>query len=392
MEQISQLLFKYVEGTLLADEAVRLEAWADSDPANRQLLQKLDKDENLLTDIEKWYAIPFRSLSDDKRLYHEIVKHERRNNRYRLRRWVSYAAVALLVVTMGYFLFEYQNKATETQLTVSEILPGGNRATLTLSDGRVVELSEAQEEIIVRDGIMYADGSSVAENRGEVEHDGQQSMLFYELNTPKGGTYQLILPDSSKVWLNASSKLRYPSKFDDNERVVELEGEAYFDVKEQRRDGERQPFLIKTTGQTVQVVGTEFNISAYPDEAAKTTLVNGIVEVANHRTKTLRKLVPNQQAILHGTKTSVKYVDVKQYIGWKEGKIVLEGRTLPEILREIARWYDIEIRYEGDIPQGIFFGRVNRSSRLETVLRLLESANMDYRMEGRTLVVKNRTH
>src|SRR5690606_13352531 len=178
-----------------------------------------------------------------------------------------------------------------------DILPGGNRATLTLADGRTINLSEAQTGIVVGDGITYLDGTGVLDN------SASSVSTIMSLSTPKGGTYQITLPDGSKVWLNANSTLKYPSRFGGKERVVELEGEAYFDVSQQSTANSRQasfvPFLVKTNNQTVEVLGTEFNISAYADDpVTKTTLVEGSVKVSAHAVNASTLLKPGEQGLL----------------------------------------------------------------------------------------------
>src|SRR5690606_27967693 len=198
------------------------------------------------------------------------------------------------------------------------------RATLTLADGRTIDLSEAQTGIVVGEDVMYNDGSEVMEHRQDNLSGTQKGSLktnYFVLSTPKGGTYQVTLPDGSKVWLNAGSTLKYPSRFSDGERIVEMTGEAYFSVI---RDEER-PFRVTSNGQQVEVLGTEFNVTAYPDDReTKTTLVEGSVRVAlttGRSPVTSRSpitLKPGEQSIVRGANIEKQQVDTDEFTAWKD--------------------------------------------------------------------------
>ncbi len=315
----------------------------------------------------------------------------RLQQRPRLPRVWPYAAVAT-VITLVAFLLMLKNSDRQSvdSLAATEILPGGNKAILTLADGRIIDLSTEQTGITVsEENITYDDGiSSVVMLSGN-----EASVNMLSLTTPKGGTYQITLPDGSKVWLNSASTLSYPSRFTDEGRLVEIVGEGYFEIEKDTK----RPFIVRSEGQELTVLGTAFNIAAYQDDPeTKTTLVegkvrlDGAVDVGAHNhapNKSSVILSPGQQSITRGAQLEIREVNTDRYTAWKDGKIALEGRTLPEILKEVSRWYDIEVVYEGQVPQGTFFGRANRSSNLGTVLRLLESASVGYRMEGRTLFI-----
>jgi len=268
-------------------------------------------------------------------------------------------------------------------------VPGGNRAILTLAGGRRINLSETQSGIVVdQDQILYEEGAELVGL--EVEE-----AVPLELSVPGGGTYQVTLADGTKVWLNAHSKLKYPSRFGSDERTVELEGEGYFSVS--KRESGDWPFRIKVTGQTVEVLGTEFNLSAYPGEPKKTTLVEGSVRVApalpptagetGHRSPVTIK--PGEQAIVGEATVDVVSVDVRKYTAWKDGLFYFEHTPFDELIREIARWYDVDVVYDGAVPRETISGKMRRGLSLMTVLGLLGTpTKAKIQLDGRTLIIR----
>ncbi len=416
MERISRLLYKHLRGTLSEAEEAELTAWAAADPANRALLERVGDGERFDADLRAWYALPRKSVADDPRLDAEITAHERGSKVRRLRPWLPYAAAAAILLAVGWLLLVDSRESSVDGLAATEILPGGNRATLTLADGRVINLDEAQTGIIVgAEDITYTDGSALA---AVIPSAAEESLpnpgdapVMLSLTTPKGGTYQITLPDGSKAWLNSASMLKYPSRFSGDSREVILEGEAYFDIQPQVGrvganpegligDTNHSPFSVQTANQVVNVLGTEFNISAYADDPeTKTTLVTGKVRVDVEPVPTRREankhsphkgvtLTPGQQATTRGAATTINTVDIDQHTAWKSGKFSFEGKSFEQVMRELARWYDLEVVYEGDIPQETFFGDAYRNTNLSVVLGALQSAEIDYRIEqGRKLII-----
>ncbi|MFC3199139.1 FecR family protein [Parapedobacter deserti] len=320
--------------------------------------------------------------------------------RWYARRDIAAAAI-LMVVFLGVWVFfgdQILDQPTDDQAfaevtDVQDVAPGGNRATLTLADGRTVDLNEAQSGIVVGDGITYLDGTEVL---GSDATERQPTARNLRLTTPEGGTYQVTLSDGTKVWLNAASSLNYPSRFSGGERVVELEGEAYFEVMPVRSGANRQsstsanlPFRVISKGQTVEVLGTQFNVSAYDDEPeTKTTLVEGRVRVGvNGQSSTLK---PGQQSATKAGNIAISGVDVSRATAWKDGYFNFTDMTLHEVMRQLGRWYGLEIEYEGQIPYIAFYGSIERNNRLSTVMALLESNDLTYRLDGRKLVVSSK--
>ncbi|WP_188751370.1 FecR family protein [Parapedobacter defluvii] len=320
----------------------------------------------------------------------------RRAGRVRgIRRWLPYAAAIIFACTLGaWFLMKSGEKIDEPNVVGSNILPGGNRATLTWADGSTIDLSETQSGIVVGKEITYVDGSDVLHvEAGKPESQSRSSDAeWLTLSTPRGGTYQVILPDGSQVWLNASTTLKYPSQFTGPERVVELTGEAYFSVTHIRGKANQQmvPFRVLSNGQTVEVLGTEFNISAYPDDIdTRTTLVSGSVQIMNSASKITHTLRPGDQSITHQQQTEVIQVDPSLAVAWKSGDIVLTNVALETIMQQISRWYDVEVEYAAVQPRSAeFFGTVSRMRELSAVLQAMESTgNVRFQRNNRTIIV-----
>lgn len=349
-----RLLARYRAGTSTPEENTLVEAWYNQ----------------LASGEEQPPGEPDYGLLDTKPRYDRL-------------RYIAGTAALVCISFAAYFLLYKKPVDIVQQQPPIDIGPGTNKATLTLANGKTVDLSSTQGEIIVEEENMrYSGGELIAGSTLDRE---------LVLATPRGGQYQIVLSDSTKVWLNAQSTLKYPLRFSGDRREVEVIGEAYFKVS----NNKAQPFIVKSRGQETTVLGTEFNISAYADElAVKTTLASGAIQVASYAGANGQQLLaksllaPGEQSIRpgDGSLTKVK-VDVNSAIAWKDGKISLNGKTIKQVMAELSRWYDIEVVYEGDIPDGNFFGRANRSSNLSLVLHLLESAMLQYRLEGRKLIV-----
>jgi len=302
-----------------------------------------------------------------------------------------YAAAAAVIV--GLFIFLYKPVSVEqTRIAVHQdsIVPGKNTATLLLETGEEIALSGLHKGIVIGDSIKYEDGQIVS-----AEIAGQ----MLTLKTPRGGQYALTLPDSTRVWLNAESSLRYPAHFGTNERYVVLEGEAYFDVAkvvslDQNGLSHKVPFRVQTGVQTVDVLGTQFNISAYAeDNKILTTLVEGNVKVSlgdteGEKERMYHPLKPGQQTILQGHNLTINKVDVSLFTAWKEGKFVFEQEPLENILKMLARWYDVEIVYQGDKPAITFTGSMSRYAHISEILdKISYTQAVQFEMEGRRLKV-----
>ncbi|PPL02884.1 FecR family protein [Parapedobacter indicus] len=372
----------------------------DDDTMLRQFVQSaFDEDRH----IELLYQHKLAALTArvEKRLGSNLPQQQYRFDRFLLsKRLMTIAAVLLAILSIGIILYNWEPKTGKTGgiavTEVDDVLPGGNRATLTLSDGRTIQLSTEQAGIVVGDGISYLDGSSVLGKQGNRRTNEQGHSLT--LTTPKGGTYQVTLSDGTKVWLNAASSLSYPSRFDERERVVELTGEAYFDVSEQvlpktmesaGGDSHKIPFRVITKGQAVEVLGTQFNIAAYSEEEKTlTTLVEGAVRVTpsehgrtGRRNRQHTVLKPGQQSIVKDTEVTINQVDVSLFINWKNGLFSFKETELHEVMQQLGRWYDVDIVYAGEIPEAYFFGDIRRDRSLTQALTILKKSGVNFTID-----------
>ena len=299
------------------------------------------------------------------------------------------AAASVLVLLLAgvwlYFNTSGSVKPGTTNIAKSDhkqtIMPGRDKAILTLSDGTVIVLDSTSNGTLALQG-----NSKVVKLNDQVVYNNNQAgtateTIYNTLSTPRGGQYMLTLEDGTKVWLNAVSSIRYPSVFNAVERTVELTGEAYFEVAK----NPSKPFKVSVQGMEIQVLGTHFNVMAYSDEAAvKTTLLEGAVKINNDT-----RLVPGQQAQQSrtGELKVLNDVDIEQVVAWKNGYFQFNRDGLEVIMKQIARWYDVEISYEGKIPVREFGGKISRNSNIRDILKVLELSNVVFRIEGKKIIV-----
>lgn len=304
---------------------------------------------------------------------------------------VAAAVAILLISSAAYFFINNSTDKKNNQLTnlpslPADITPGGNKAVLTLSDGSVVILDNAQNGVLSQQGsakvLKLNDGQIAYNATGEAKE-----ILYNTISTPRGGQYQMTLSDGSKLWMNAASSIRFPVLFSASERRIELTGEAYFEIA---KDAAR-PFRINVADkQEVEVLGTHFNINAYNDEAAiNTTLLEGKVKVSDASAKYVI-LAPGQQAQMtaDGNMVIKQGADLEEITAWKGGFFHFESADLKTILRQFARWYDVEVVYQGEIKSRRFFAIINRNSTLSEVLNALQANDVKFKIEGKKLIVQ----
>jgi ferric-dicitrate binding protein FerR (iron transport regulator) len=305
-------------------------------------------------------------------------------------RYVAVAAV-LVAVTGIYLVWRYaENRHPAVPKQQARVItPGGYHAVLTLADGSEIQLDTASTGWTKQqDGVQIRKKDS-----GQLVYtpvipgSNPGSTVFYNtLTTPRGGQYQLLLPDGTKVWLNAASTLKYPTTFNGKERCVELTGEGYFEVAS-GTGGKSAPFCVKTGTATIAVLGTHFNIMAYADEATlNTTLLKGKVKVISSQGSSL--LRPGEQARLqqNGSLTVVP-ADIEEVTAWKNGLFVFRGADIRMVMRQLSRWYDIEVVYEGPAKQHRFSGEFYRSYSWQQMLSILRGSAIRFRVEGRKLII-----
>ena len=383
-ERLSDLLTRYFKGNMAETEAEELSFYLKDDRHNEAIRQ-------ILTGLSAEVAPAEVDIAAMQRLVRNVkeVSGDRDNiKRISFTRIAAAAAVLLLLGIGGYFLLV---PSAEKQITVkrygNDVLPGGNKAMLTLSDGSTISLEDAQQGSLAQQG-----GSQVFKSAdGELAYNknGQQGeeIQYNTLTTPLGGQYRITLPDGTSVWLNAGSSLRYPTAFTGKDRKVELKGEGYFDVAKNAT----QPFYVMlNNGVEVRVLGTQFNVNAYSDEKnIATTLVEGAVLIKNNEIANV--LQPGQQSLAGQNDNSLKLVknaDIAAVTAWKEGVFKFNDADIETVMKQLSRWYDIEIVYEGNPVKEYFNGTIPRNVPVSKVLELLELTGLvHFKIEGKRIIV-----
>jgi transmembrane sensor len=416
---LKDLLSKYRQGICTEEELALLENWVSVTTYSEYVIseKELQEDFDLIAK-----ALPLVKPKETK-LWPRIA-----------------VAAAIAAITLGTWI--YMNEVASSrkaprndEVVMNDIAPGKNGATITLANGKVIQLSDSKTGVVIGDdSIKYNDGSFLSpsgrdgvarEGSGPVNPLSSQGGSLPEgersealtATTAKGQTYQFTLPDGTKVWLNADSKLEFPSNFVNSKtRFVKLSGEGYFEVAKDKA----HPFVVQTDKQTVEVLGTHFNINSYNDESSvRTTLLEGSVSVrhaefisASRNSKAalqgrgpdLRQdddrfkqdseaviLKPNQQSILTGSnRIKLQDVDVSEIVSWKDGEFKFKEETVESIMRKVARWYDVDVVYEKDAPRDIKLGGVvSRSRNVSAVLKMMElTYRVKFKIEGRKIVVE----
>ncbi|MES2829172.1 MAG: FecR domain-containing protein [Bacteroidota bacterium] len=292
----------------------------------------------------------------------------------------SIAASILLIVSLGLYFYKTDIIVPKGQIAVvNDVAPGKNAATLTLGNGTKIRLDNAQNGKLASESGVTIRKSANGQLTYELQGKSSGTNQVNTLSTAKGETYQVRLPDGSMVWLNAATSLTYSANLIANgKRNVKLDGEAYFEVAKDRN----HPFIVQSSNQTVEVLGTHFNINTYTDEPlAKTTLVEGSVKIND------RILKPNEQAVLSNGEIKIRKVDVDNVVAWKDGISVFDDETLVSIMRKIERWYNVEVDFDSNIDQSeLYVGGVSRNDSLSKVLEsLATTGNIHFKIEGRRI-------
>lgn len=293
------------------------------------------------------------------------------------------AASVLLAFIIGGYVFLHQRSSVEQVAKIyrEPIVPGGNKAILTLQNGNKMTLTGRHNGNIAMQGLTAVnktgDGELVYSSAARTT---AVTVAYNTITTPRGGQYHVVLADGTNVWLNAASSLTYPVTFSGNDRTVSMSGEAYFEVSHNAQ----KPFHVKSSNQEIEVLGTHFNINSYDDEpGVKTTLLQGSIRINGKRT-----LVPGQQSSLTKTGIEVYNVDTEQVTAWKNNKFIFDHEDIGGIMRMVARWYDVEVVYAGTITDEKFGGSVPRFTSVTKVLDILQTAGrVHFKIEGRRITV-----
>ncbi len=387
-KKISQLLFKQLEGIITEEEKLQLDNWIAANPANRELFYELTNEDLLSAAITEghpdnrhqakeriWTKIKLQSFKPS-----PVVPLHRRSFFK-----VAVAASIFLVLGLGSY-FIYLNKGSEKPPIVKAPethdvkAPQSTRAMITLANGQRVLLDSLTSGTLAKQGNVNV----LKTTDGQIVYNGSANTIEYNtLFNPRGSKVQpLTLNDGTKIWLNSESSIRFPTAFTGNERNVEITGEAYFEVT---KDAAKK-FIVAGNGVTTEVLGTHFNVNTYADESAmKVTLLEGSVKVV--KGTAINILKPGQQAQIGNDIKIISAVDIDEVMAWKNGRFQFNKASLQEVMRQIARWYDVEIVYEGKIAPQQFGGKMQRDLKLSEVLDGLAKSQVHFRIEGKKVVV-----
>ncbi|WP_160717344.1 FecR domain-containing protein [Chitinophaga solisilvae] len=376
-DRLEELFQRYLDQTISPEELTALQAVMAGN-YNREIIDRL---------LERAFSngsyIAQGTDHAPEEVYREIlerIQSASAKERRIIPRWY-YAAAAILGILVAVAAWWQLRPVRE-----SAIVPGGPHARLTLADGRVITLDTAREGTLVRMGnvriIKSGNGALSYQLTAGSTIPAQENIL----TTPAGGEYRLVLPDGSKVWLNAASELRYPPAFHGNARSVQLRGEAYFEVTA----NEQQPFEVVSGDMRVQALGTAFNVNAYTDEKVmRATLLNGAVNISRQRG--MQRLQPGQEAVCSMEQPGIliQEADTGAVIAWKNGSFVFDDMPLEAVARQLSRWYDVEVEMEDRIKQTLVSGVISRSSPLPKVLTILGmTGKLNYTVTGRKIIIK----
>lgn len=377
-QHITHLLEKHAAGTATAAETDEL----------LLALQQNDHDETVVAFLETQLEQSGPGDAADTAFWQERLQGKARAITRPPRRiqrlyWAA-AAVTLLAIATG--IYNWNSRQVTKEATSSlHIEPGKTGAILTLADGKQVVLDSLGDGTIATQNgasVRLANGGLVYETTGGALAD----IAYHTTTTPKGRQFQLVLPDGTRVWLNAASSIKYPTRFTGNERKVEVTGEAYFEVAQ----NVQMPFTVRISDQNrIEVLGTTFNLNAYTDEnTINTTLISGSIRVRRGNSSAL--LTPGQQAqITNAPEIKIlHHTDIEKTLAWKKGMFNFQDLTFPEVARQLERWYDIEIVYKGKVPDMQFKGDMDRGVNLSEILRMFDAWNIKARLEGRKLIIE----
>lgn len=365
-----ELALRWQQGTITAEEKEMLEKWyneeqdAPIDMRASFVESELIHEQRILQKIKE-------KIKDDRET-------ERSAPFYIKFRWYAAAAVVLLLICSAYWLYDHAHIPAKTVARANshtDIAPGHAGAVLHLSDGTTLVLDSLKNGEVAQQGNM-----KIVKVNGELKYVGKTNEVLYNtVVTDKGRQWKMILPDGTKVWLNAASSIHYPLSFTGKERVVEITGEAFFEVVHNAA----QPFRVKAGNQVIEDIGTAFDVNAYSDEPVlKTTLVEGSVKIGN------TMLRPGQQALgTDNNRITVRSVNVQDVTAWVNGQLSMENISLQELMRQLSRWYDVDVQYTGNIPDRRFGGLLDRNAYLSDIINVLDSYGIRVKMEGKKIIV-----
>lgn len=396
-KNIEEVVARYLSGVLEEGDREVLEAWLAESGKKRSLLRQVKNDQWMREELAKMYQVDQSAAWEKFKAANPMTESPVvPATRPSIYSWKMIAAAVLILVAAGWW-YTSDHKTTRPDIAGIEdasskkqnddVNPGGNKAILKLADGSTIVLDNAANGILTNQGNAQVRKTDAGKLVYEDSHTSSSASVVYNtITTPHGGTYQITLPDGTRAWLNAGSSITFPTAFLGKERNIEMTGEIYLEVMKDKS----KPFKVAVSkeGTQIEVLGTHFNIKAYADESGvKTTLLEGSVRVRKGSNATTIK--PGEQANVNKDALSVKKkVDLDEIMGWRNGLFVFKRITIEDMLKEIARYYDIrEVEYKDRIPDA-FDAIISRNLSLAKVLHVIEATDLvHFKIEGRKIIV-----
>jgi ferric-dicitrate binding protein FerR (iron transport regulator) len=400
-----EVIERYLSGNCTPDEIREVYQWFRSYDNIPDSLVGLPDDEKAIVK-EKLFAQITSEINNSDNIVHlnvnsvnsqepkERIDRTRQNiERKTYSLWAKIAVAASVTLIIGFLLYPVLTNRHKiapeiAKAQLHDIAPGGNKAVLTLADGSEIILNNAKKGLLSQQGNVNVSKTSegLLVYKANSDESASGNTKLNTITTPKGGQYQVMLPDGTKVWLNAVSYLRFPTNFSGNTRQVEIGGEVYFEVAKNHA----KPFIVKSNRTQITVLGTHFNVNDYPDEAfAKTTLLEGSVKINGKQSVGILK--PGDQALLNENDEMkiAADVNVKEAVAWKNEIFDFNNTDITSIMRQVARWYGINVIYTGKPAPVLYKGRISRNVNLSEMLAMIKYMGINYTLEGNNLTVKN---
>lgn len=396
------LIEKFTKNTCTKEEFDQILKLVEQDHDNAGLTKELRKNWEMAGNENKGSAIDWEEKFS--LLLHEVegdapvislYTHQRK---MWLMKWAAVASVLLLLSVGGYFSFYSKNEhPIEITKTIdkavkrnNEIAPGGNKASLTLADGSTIDLDSAKNGTLARQGNIKIIKGEDGKLLYYVDQQNSTIAGYNTISTPRGGKYEIVLSDGTKVWLNAASSLKFPTSFKGKVRDVTLIGEGYFEVSK----NVSMPFHVTVNDMTVEVLGTHFNVNAYNDESSiSTTLLEGSVKVKKEGYTDLETqtfiLEPGEQANLakNGKLKINRDANIEEAVAWKDDNFEFNNTAIPAIMRQVSRWYDVEVDYKGSMPERRFTGKISRNVNLSQLIDMLQYTGLNMKIENKNIII-----
>ncbi len=389
--KLAKILAKFIQDEASDDEKEVVSNWLESSPSNKALFEKCKNEQNQRRRFSSYEKIDWQ-----KDFYAFLNKKKRLEFKLKLYTTLKYAAALFIPIAFtAYFFFLSDNPFSFNKITV--LTAGGNKATLTMADGRLIDLvSDTNKLYRERDGsrLVKGDGSLSYNTINMISQekiaDRTLKSIYNKLNVPRGGEWKLTLCDGTKVWVNAESSLSYPVSFVGNKRIVYLSGEAYFEVAENKEI----PFIVVANKSEIEVLGTSFNVKAYKEDVnIATTLVEGSVKYKSKITNEEVILEPGEQGVMHAIQGYIlkQKVDVSYYTVWKDGRFAFRKERLEDIMARLSKWYDIEVEFRGKgLKNKTFTGNLKRYDNLNQILEIMEENKLiSFKVRKNRLILEN---